>query len=73
MWLNDVTRLTRCVWCGMCVCAACLWCGVVSGDGKGEKADAARTQNLKVFMQAFTLTFLAEWGDRSQIGERATI
>lgn len=23
--------------------------------------------NLKVFSQAFTLTFLAEWGDRSQI------
>jgi Ca2+/H+ antiporter, TMEM165/GDT1 family len=26
-----------------------------------------KTDHLKVFTQAFTLTFLAEWGDRSQI------
>ena len=29
-----------------------------------EEADAASN---KILMQAFTLTFLAEWGDRSQI------
>ena len=28
---------------------------------------ARPVENLKVFTQAFTLTFLAEWGDRSQI------
>ena len=33
-----------------------------------EKSRGARpVENLKVFTQAFTLTFLAEWGDRSQI------
>lgn len=26
-----------------------------------------KTDHLKIFSQAFTLTFLAEWGDRSQI------
>jgi putative Ca2+/H+ antiporter (TMEM165/GDT1 family) len=26
-----------------------------------------KTDHLKIFTQAFTLTFLAEWGDRSQI------
>lgn len=39
-------------------------------DGKpssSNKKGSLRTENLKVFTQAFTLTFLAEWGDRSQI------
>lgn len=31
------------------------------------KASLLGVDNLKVFTQAFTLTFLAEWGDRSQI------
>ncbi len=30
-------------------------------------SSAAGGENTKVFMQAFLLTFLAEWGDRSQI------
>lgn len=29
--------------------------------------NATATENVRVIMQAFTLTFLAEWGDRSQI------
>lgn len=45
-------------------------------DGDLEKGNAGvsklpdqnlAAENLKVFTQAFTLTFLAEWGDRSQI------
>lgn len=32
-----------------------------------KKKSSKSTENLKVFTQAFTLTFLAEWGDRSQI------
>jgi len=44
---------------------------VEAGDG-GEVNKKSLLQtigeaNLKVFTQAFTLTFLAEWGDRSQI------
>ncbi len=35
------------------------------GKGKGGKASGAAV--TKVLTQAFTLTFLAEWGDRSQI------
>jgi Ca2+/H+ antiporter, TMEM165/GDT1 family len=39
--------------------------------GNGGKSPTQRpsktTGNLTVFTQAFTLTFLAEWGDRSQI------
>lgn len=27
----------------------------------------SNTDSLRIFTQAFTLTFLAEWGDRSQI------
>jgi putative Ca2+/H+ antiporter (TMEM165/GDT1 family) len=38
-----------------------------SGDGSKNKAYVARAEHIKVFTQAFTLTFLAEWGDRSQI------
>lgn len=37
------------------------------GDAKSKKLHSGRTENWKVFTQAFTLTFLAEWGDRSQI------
>jgi len=33
----------------------------------GVSKKSLRTENVKVFTQAFTLTFLAEWGDRSQI------
>lgn len=37
-------------------------------DGsKSKKFHPPRTDNWKVFVQALTLTFLAEWGDRSQI------
>ncbi|CAK9252796.1 unnamed protein product, partial [Sphagnum jensenii] len=31
------------------------------------KLSAQYSENLKIFTQALTLTFLAEWGDRSQI------
>jgi len=34
---------------------------------KGGSFAVGRSDNLKVITQAFTLTFLAEWGDRSQI------
>uniref|UniRef100_A0A7S3HLT5 GDT1 family protein n=1 Tax=Spumella elongata TaxID=89044 RepID=A0A7S3HLT5_9STRA len=46
------------------------------GEGDLEKGNTGvsklpdqnlAAENLKVFTQAFTLTFLAEWGDRSQI------
>jgi putative Ca2+/H+ antiporter (TMEM165/GDT1 family) len=39
------------------------------GDGSKLKGNTSsfRSENLKVFTQVFTLTFLAEWGDRSQI------
>jgi putative Ca2+/H+ antiporter (TMEM165/GDT1 family) len=46
---------------------------VEDGDGsktkKGSSSGAVfrAPDNFKVFTQAFTLTFLAEWGDRSQI------
>jgi len=36
------------------------------GGSKSSKHPAAMT-SVAVFMQAFTLTFFAEWGDRSQI------
>lgn len=42
-----------------------------SGKGRGSQAKKRGgffgVDNLQVFTQAFTLTFLAEWGDRSQI------
>jgi Ca2+/H+ antiporter, TMEM165/GDT1 family len=49
--------------------------GRLSENDDEEKASSPRsmssaplkTDHLKVFTQAFTLTFLAEWGDRSQI------
>jgi Ca2+/H+ antiporter, TMEM165/GDT1 family len=35
---------------------------------RGGKDTSSKTSaNFKIFSQAFTLTFLAEWGDRSQI------
>jgi len=44
---------------------------VEAGNGKptSQKSllQTLSEANLKVFTQAFTLTFLAEWGDRSQI------
>ena len=43
---------------------------VEDGDGSKTKKGSSsliRADNFKVFTQAFTLTFLAEWGDRSQI------
>jgi len=41
----------------------------VGGGGGGDKdaAEKLAASNYKVLTQAFTLTFLAEWGDRSQI------
>jgi len=36
-------------------------------QNKGLLGSIINKENLKVFTQAFTLTFLAEWGDRSQI------
>lgn len=40
---------------------------IEEGDNKSKKLTLSKAENLKVFTQAFTLTFLAEWGDRSQI------
>lgn len=40
---------------------------IEEGDNKSKKSTLSKAENLKVFTQAFTLTFLAEWGDRSQI------
>lgn len=36
------------------------------GGAKKAKAGAFKVL-LRIFMQAFTMTFVAEWGDRSQI------
>ena len=36
-------------------------------QNRGLLSSIMNKENLKVFSQAFTLTFLAEWGDRSQI------
>ena len=40
-----------------------------SGDGSKvtRSINPTTAENLRVFTQALTLTFLAEWGDRSQI------
>ena len=38
---------------------------VEEGESRGRHPE--RDESLKVFSQTFTLTFLAEWGDRSQI------
>ncbi len=44
---------------------------IEEGDIKNKNSSiflsVSKTENVKVFTQAFTLTFLAEWGDRSQI------
>lgn len=40
----------------------------IGNGSKGIKHHPSQaTEKLRVFTQAFTLTFLAEWGDRSQI------
>ena len=38
-----------------------------NNNSPDKQRGARPTENLKVFTQALTLTFLAEWGDRSQI------
>lgn len=39
-----------------------------ASSGSGSSAHTSKaTEQLKIFTQALTLTFLAEWGDRSQI------
>ena len=40
---------------------------VESGEKKEVHQSGFAAEKIKVFTQAFTLTFLAEWGDRSQI------
>jgi putative Ca2+/H+ antiporter (TMEM165/GDT1 family) len=50
--------------------AITLTASAVSTNSKGhvkKRGGYFGTENLQVFTQAFTLTFLAEWGDRSQI------
>ena len=41
--------------------------GSKSPAGKGALSQLMVGDNIRVFTQSFTLTFLAEWGDRSQI------
>jgi len=41
--------------------------GDVESGEKGEKGPSALMFGSKIFMQAFTMTFVAEWGDRSQM------
>ena len=44
--------------------------GQLEEESKGDDTQAKRQQsgsNLQIFIQAFSLTFFAEWGDRSQI------
>ena len=36
-------------------------------EGGEKEADKVSKQALRIFTQTFTMTFLAEWGDRSQI------
>jgi putative Ca2+/H+ antiporter (TMEM165/GDT1 family) len=38
-----------------------------TSDGNGKEMYGMKTDQFHVLIQAFTLTFLAEWGDRSQI------
>lgn len=38
-----------------------------AGGAKKAKAASAFTVLFRIFIQAFTMTFVAEWGDRSQI------
>ena len=37
----------------------------IAGSPKGNNLNS--NDSMRVFMQSFSLTFLAEWGDRSQI------
>ena len=62
------------VWCGVVWCCCCCfvgWEGVRCRKGDIESANSAlptlTPQKLTILTQSFTLTFLAEWGDRSQI------
>lgn len=38
-----------------------------SGGVTIRSKPSASTIMIRIFMQAFTMTFLAEWGDRSQL------
>lgn len=38
-----------------------------SGQTKKTKPDSLISMVSRILLQAFTLTFLAEWGDRSQL------
>ena len=40
---------------------------VVTAKGKERPASPGSSLISPIFLQAFTLTFLAEWGDRSQV------
>uniref|UniRef100_A0A182PW65 GDT1 family protein n=1 Tax=Anopheles epiroticus TaxID=199890 RepID=A0A182PW65_9DIPT len=37
------------------------------GTGRGRNNNSALKMLLRIFIQAFTMTFMAEWGDRSQL------
>uniref|UniRef100_A0A182QIY3 GDT1 family protein n=1 Tax=Anopheles farauti TaxID=69004 RepID=A0A182QIY3_9DIPT len=37
------------------------------GSSRGQRNNSALKLLLRIFMQAFTMTFVAEWGDRSQL------
>ena len=40
---------------------------VEDGNGKQRDYDSSKNRHMAIFTQALTMTFLAEWGDRSQI------
>ncbi|XP_066146388.1 putative divalent cation/proton antiporter TMEM165 [Euwallacea fornicatus] len=40
---------------------------VASTSNRRPKKSSALAATIKIFLQAFTMTFLAEWGDRSQL------
>ena len=44
-------------------------CGGLDSQGKTKAAKVGN--GTKILTQAFTLTFLAEWGDRSQVRPRS--
>ena len=51
----------------------CLQEDAPDDEEAAEKVVAKEDTMNKVLMQAFTLTFLAEWGDRSQIATIALV